>query len=196
MKTSAISDEPFWKILYSAEEKFNMESNVLENFFVKAQPIWAKGLTKKKNITLGLYKKISLEKGKAVLKVAVSGFYKVFLNGEFMYFGPVRCAHGYYRVDEIELPLKKGENHIAIEAVNYYVNSFYLPMQKGFIQAELTSDGEVFAATGAADGKAFELLRLHERIRKVQRYSFQRPFAEAYDLSEDYCTWRVGKRGF
>ena len=172
-----------------------MELNVNNGFFAKAQPVWAKGLEKEKNITLGLYKKISYEKGKAVLKVAVSGFYKVFLNGEFLYFGPARCAHGYYRVDEIELPLKKGENHIAIEAVNYYVNSFYSLMQKGFIQAELTSDGEVSAATGAADGKAFELLQLNERIRKVQRYSFQRPFAEAYNLSEDYCGWRVGENG-
>ena len=172
-----------------------MESNVFESFFLKAQPIWGLGLEEEKNITLGLYKKISYEKGKAVLRVAVSGFYKVFLNGEFLYFGPARCAHGYYRVDEIELPLKKGENHIAIEAVNYYVNSFYSLMQKGFIRAELTADGAVLAATGAADGKAFELYRLNERIRKVQRYSFQRPFAEAYNLSEDYCGWRVGENG-
>ena len=166
-----------------------------DNFFLKAQPIWAKGLEEEKNITLGLYKKISCEKGKSVLKVAVSGFYKVFINGEFLYFGPARCAHGYYRVDEIKLPLKKGENHIAIETVNYYVNSFYSLMQNGFIQSELTADGAVLAATGAADGKAFELLRLNERIRRVQRYSFQRPFAEAYNLTEDYCGWRVGENG-
>ena len=172
-----------------------MELNVNDRFFAKARPIWAKGLEDEKNITLGLYKKISYETGKAVLKVAVSGFYKVFLNGEFLYFGPSRCAHGYYRVDEIELPLKKGENHIAIETVNYYVNSFYSLMQKGFIEAEFTVDGEVFAATGAEDGKAFKLLQLNERIRRVQRYSFQRPFAEAYNLSEDYCGWRVGENG-
>ena len=98
-------------------------------------------------------------------------------------------------MDEIELPLKKGENHIAIETVNYYVNSFYSLMQKGFIEAELTLDGEVLVSTGVADEKAFGLLRLNERIRKVQRYSFQRPFAEAYNLSEDYCGWRVGENG-
>lgn len=166
-----------------------------DNFFLKAKPTWAKGIEEEKNITLGLYKKISYEKGKAVLKVAASGFYKVFFNGDFFYFGPARCAHGYYRVDEIELPFKKGENHIAIETVSYYINSFYSLMQNGFIEAELTVDGAVLAATGAADGKAFELLRLNERIRKVQRYSFQRPFAEAYNLSENYCGWRVGEKG-
>ena len=172
-----------------------MELNVNDSFFAKARPIWAKELTEEKNINLGLYKKISYEKGKAVLRVAVSGFYKVFLNGEFLHFDPARCAHGYYRVYEIELPLKKGENHIAIETVNYYVNSFYSLMQKGFIEAELTLDGEVLVSTGVADEKAFGLLRLNERIRKVQHYSFQRPFAEAYNLSEDYCGWRVGENG-
>ena len=96
---------------------------------------------------------------------------------------------------EIELPLKKGENHIAIETVNYYVNSFYSLMQKGFIEAELTVDDAGLVSTGVADEKAFGLLRLNERIRKVQRYSFQRPFAEAYNLSEDYCGWRVGENG-
>lgn len=169
--------------------------NVTDNFFLKAQPVWAKGLEEEKNITLGLYKRISYKKGKVILKVAVSGFYKVFLNGEFMYFGPARCAHGYYRVDEIELPLKKGENYIAIETVSYYVNSFYSLMQKGFIEAELTADGAVFAAKGAEDEKNFKLLRLNERIRKVQRYSYQRPFAEAYMLDADYCGWRVGENG-
>lgn len=34
-----------------------MESNVFDNFFLKAQPIWAKGLTEEKNITLGFIKK-------------------------------------------------------------------------------------------------------------------------------------------
>ncbi len=138
---------------------FNMVLNETDNFFLKAKPVCAKGLEEEKNITLGLYKRISYEKGKAVLKVAVSGFYKVFLNGEFRYFGPARCAHGYYRVDEIELPLKKGENHIAIETVNYYVNSFYSLMQKGFIEVELTVDGEVFAATGAEDEKKLQAFK-------------------------------------
>ena len=107
-----------------------MVMNVTDNFFIKAKPVWAKGLEKEKNITLGLYKNIRCESGSAILKIAASGFYKVFVNGKFTYFGPARCAHGYYRVDEIKLPLKNGVNHIAIETVNYYVNSFYALMQK------------------------------------------------------------------
>lgn len=78
-----------------------------------------------------------------MIKVATSGFYRVFVNGKFTYFGPVRCAHGYFRVDEIPIELNVGENHIAIQVVNYYVNSFYYICQNGFIQAEIISNGEV-----------------------------------------------------
>ena len=172
-----------------------MKINATDNFFTHAKPIWAKGLEKEKNITLGLYKNIRCESGSAILKIAASGFYRVFVNGKFTYFGPARCAHGYYRVDEIELNLKKGENHIAIETVNYYVNSFYSLMQSGFIEAELVSDGAAAAVTDEAGENAFELYELCERIRRVQRYSYQRPFAEAYRLTEDFCGWRTGVNG-
>lgn len=165
------------------------------DFFINAKPVWAKDLEKEKNITLGFYKKISYQKGEAVLKIACSGFYKVFLNGSFLYFGPARCAHGYYRVDEINFPLKKGENHVAIEAVGYYVNSFYALLQSSFTEAELTIDGTVSAATGTDDSNCFKLYRLNERVRKVQRYSYQRAFAEAYTLDTNYCEWRIGKSG-
>ena len=92
--------------------------------FTKAKPVWARGLENEKNITLGLYKKITIQDASAVLKIAVSGFYRVFVNGKFAYFGPSRCAHGFYRADMIELTLNNGENYISVEAVNYCVKSF------------------------------------------------------------------------
>ena len=51
-----------------------MKINVSDNFFTRAKPIWAKGLEKEKNITLGLYKNIRCESGSAILKIAASGF--------------------------------------------------------------------------------------------------------------------------
>lgn len=166
----------------------------MKDIFIKAKPVWGSGLVEEKNITLGLYKKITGQKGSAVLKVATSGFYKVFLNGEFIYYGPARCAHGFYRVDEIALELKESCNHIAIQVVNYFVNSFYQPRQKGFIQAELTVADNVLTATGV-DNNDFELIRLNERVRKIQRYSYQRTFAECYNLTENYCSWYYGNFG-
>ena len=164
----------------------------MKKFFMNAVPVWGKGLKEEKNITLGLYKSVSVQECTAVLKVATSGVYRVFINGKFVHFGPARCAHGYFRIDRVPLTLNRGENHIAIEVVCHLVNSFYIPCQEGFIQAELTVDGEVLASTG---DDSFRSVRLNERIRKVQRYSYQRPFVEAYNLEEDYSAWRCGNFG-
>lgn len=166
----------------------------MKNIFVEAKPVWGSGLSEEKNITLGLYKKVNIPKGKVVLKVATSGFYRVFINGKFSYYGPARCAHGFYRADEIVLDLQEDCCHIAIQVVNYFVNSFYQIKQKGFIQVELLAKNRVEAATGI-DGKNFELFILNERVRKIQRYSYQRTFSECYNLSEDFCSWHYGKFG-
>ena len=88
------------EIIYRTGRLFKMKINATDNFFTHAKPIWAKGLEKEKNITLGLYKNIRCESGSAILKIAASGFYRVFVNGKFTYFGPARCAHGYYRVEK------------------------------------------------------------------------------------------------
>ena len=177
---------------------FNRRNNILElnlsevfNMnvgFKKAESVWLKGLETEKTVTMGLYTKVSGVN--AVLKIATSGFYKVFLNGEFVSYGPARCAHGFFRVDEIEIALKNGENHIAIEVVNYYINSFASLMQEGFVQAELSVDGDIVAATG---GEGFKTFKLNERVRKLQRFSYQRPAAESYRLTSDVHNWRVGK---
>lgn len=159
----------------------------MNTFFEKATPVWLKGLSTEKTVTMGLYTKLSGKK--CVLKVATSGFYRVFLNGEFVAHGPARCAKGFFRVDEIEIPLKNGQNHLSIEVVNYYINSFASQMQEGFVEAEVSVDGSVVAATGVEGFKAF---RLDERVRRVQRYSYQRPAAESYRLTPDVHNWRVG----
>lgn len=117
---------------------------------------------------------------------------KVFLNGEFLAYGPARAAHGHYRVDEIDLTprLHAGDNVLAVEVAGYNVNSYYFLDQPSFFLAEVQSGTQVLAATGrAAD---FTALDLPERIRQVQRYSFQRPFSEVYHLHPGCHAWRMG----
>lgn len=164
----------------------------MATFFHKAAPAWLEGLETERHITAGLYTKVNTSARAAVLTVATSGFYRVFVNGCFVTYGPARCAHGYYRVDAVTLPLEDGDNHIAIEVVNYYINSFASLMQPGFIQAELTIDGIVCAAT-AENG--FAAYRLTERVRKIQRYSYQRPMSESYRICSEAYGWRQGKPG-
>ncbi len=160
--------------------------------FREAKPVWGEGLQQEWTITLGFYTKVKKET--AVLRVATAGFYRVFVNGEFVYYGPVRCAHGHYRVDEVALTpyLTAQENHIAIETVNYYVDSFGAIKQDGFIQMELECDGAVIAATDAP-AQGFTAYTLNQRVRNVQRYSVQRAFAEVYRLNPQTDAWRVGE---
>lgn len=159
-------------------------------FFTQALPVWPEGLEKEKHITAGFY--ATVQGREATLTVATSGFYRVFVNGVFVTHGPARCAHGFYRVDTVALPLSAGVNHVAVEVVSYYINAFGYLMQPGFIQMELTVDGTVTAATG---GEGFAPCLLTERVRKMQRFSYQRPMGESYRLAADVYGWRTGTPG-
>lgn len=154
--------------------------------FKKANPVWVKLLEKEKNITIGLYASVSSEKP-LTLRIATSGIYRVFADGKFIFYGPARCAHNYFRVDEIPIP--PNVSHIAVEALNYCINSFSYICQSGFIQAEICSDSKIIAATGDC---GFTAVLLTEKVRRIQRYSYQRPFAESYRLTHDYTDWRFG----
>jgi alpha-L-rhamnosidase len=94
-------------------------------------------------------------------------------------------------VDEIDLTerLAPGTNLVAFEVAGYNANSYYLLDQPSFLQAEVVAGGKVLASTGG-DGDAFQALLLKERVQKVQRYSFQRPFTEAYRLALGVHDWR------
>ena len=162
-------------------------------FFHKSRPVWADGLEREINVTCGFYAKVERKSEKQYfMKLAASSFYRLFLNGKFVYYGPARCAHGYYRVDEIDLTgqLKDGENDLAIEVVGYNVNSFYSLDQPSFLQAELFEDGKTIAATGE-DGNFIGFV-LKQRRRKIQRFSFQRAIGESYLLQPGADAWRCG----
>lgn len=161
-------------------------------FFSLAQPIWVKGLEKEMNITIGLRTCIHITKDqKAVLNITGSSVYKFYINGDFAGHGPAVAAHGYYRVDQWDISEKvqSGNNIIAIEVAGYNADSFYLLNQPSFVQAEVAVDGLTLAATGALEN-GFEIGILKERIQKVQRYSYQRPFSEVYKIAGSFGKWR------
>ena len=60
-----------------------------------------------------------------------------------------------------------------------------------FLQAEVVAGGKVLASTDG-NGASFTATILKERVQKVQRYSFQRPFSEVYRLAPGYDRWRSG----
>lgn len=156
--------------------------------FQKARPVWLKGLSQTKNISVGLRAVFRARKGVHILRIAGATIYRIWLNGNFIGHGPARCGHGFYRVDEWHLPVEPGENLVAVEAAGYNVNGYYILDQPSFVQAEVACGDQVLAATGS---KKFSAFRLRERVQKVQRYSFQRPFVEVYRLGTRFDAWRT-----
>ncbi|MGE4490382.1 MAG: hypothetical protein AB7E95_12650 [Kiritimatiellales bacterium] len=159
--------------------------------FEQGLPVWFPGLEKEKNLYAGFRAVFSVSgEETATLHLAGSTLYRVFLNGEFIQHGPARGPHGFYRVDEICLNgrVREGDNLLAVEVVGYNCHSFAYLNQPSFLQAEILVGERVAAATGRS---GFDALRLPERIQKVERYSFQRPFAEAYRLAPGFDDWRT-----
>ena len=151
------------------------------SFFLKAQPVWKKGTSS----TLNSICLFSCEfHGKNGLKLVITACneYRVFLNGSFLGFGPARASHGYSRVDEYELKNLQETNLLVVEAAAYNTASYCTLDEPGFLQAEVRGEeGNVIVYTG----KDFLVRTYQERIRKVNRYSFQRAFSEAYRFDKN-----------
>ncbi len=161
--------------------------------FSMARPVWLEGRETEMNVFAGFRGVFERPEASSVqVRVAASTLYRVFVNGAFVGHGPARGPHGYYRVDEWDIApqLKAGANVVAIEVAGYNANSYYVLDQPSFVQAEVVADGAVLAATGAGD-RPFEGFPIMERVQKVQRYSFQRPFIEVYALKPGFDAWRA-----
>ena len=155
--------------------------------FASGQPIWPQGREHEKNLTVRFRVVFDKPVGETTfLRMTGSTLYRIYLNREFLGHGPARAGHGYYRVDQWLLPADRLEeqNLITIDVAGYNVNSYYVLDQPSFLQAEIISEGKVIAST-AGEGIRFEARILNERVQKVQRYSFQRPFIEYYRMGKD-----------
>ena len=158
--------------------------------FNSALPVWPTDRQTEKNLFVG-FRTVFEHSGQdePVLRITASSLYRVYLNGSFIGHGPARGPHGYCRIDEWSLGEHlRQRNVLAIEVAGYNVNSFYLLDEPAFLQAEVVSAGDILAST-AGEGADFVATVLKQRLQKVQRYSFQRPFIEYYRLSEGDDIW-------
>lgn len=163
-------------------------------WFLKARPCWASGGQLVHNQTILLHSVVELNNPESVVfNITAASCYRLYLNGEFVGYGPSIAAHNYFRVDEYDLKdkTKPGKNIIAVEVVGYNVDNFYIPNQSSFVQAELMVDGEVRAATINQNNPiAFAVGVSNQRVSDVPKLSFQRPYMETYQLENDYNAWR------
>lgn len=143
------------------------------------QKIWACGYSEAKNCSIAFVFQIGKSEKKAGLKLAASNSYRVFINNQFIFYGPKRSAHGYSHINYLELNswLINDNNIITVEVASYNANSFYTVDELPFFAAELNSSGELIAQS-----KDFIAYLLTDRITKVQRHNYQRSFIEAYQF--------------
>lgn len=160
--------------------------------FSAAKPIWPEGRDTEMNVSAGFRAVADAKRGDPLtLRITGSTIYRLYVNGAFVGHGPARAAKGFYRVDDWDLSnrVKDGKNVIAVEVAGYNSNSYYVLDQPSFLQAELRNGDTVLAATGDT-AKPFSAHIIEERVQKVCRYSFQRPFTEYYRLKPGYDAWR------
>jgi len=157
--------------------------------FISAKPVWLAGRETEVHLRVQ-FKATVPAADEATIYIATSGVYHLYVNGEFLAYGPARAGKGYFRVDEISLNgrLNTAENVVVLEVCGYNSSSFSIINQPSFVQAEILSGNKVLAATGT-DFTA----RVHPFLyRKTQRYSYQRPQVEAYhiDYMDSFLTDR------
>ena len=127
------------------------------------------------------------------LFLAASSIYRLWVNGEFICAGPARAAHGWYRVDEICLSpfLTEDRNYVVTEVLGYNVNSYDTLDQPSFLTEEIWQGNEVISYTG---GESITIHDFKNRVQKVQRYSFQRAFIDAYQYEdENKCMYHMNE---
>lgn len=156
------------------------------SFFKKARPVWQTGAETLMNTTLVFEAECPASES-AILRVTGASYYNIYVNGEFTAVGPARTAHGYYRVDELPIKLDKKSNTVKIIVMGYAANSFCHIDAPSFIQAEIETEEGVSAYTDAMQN-TFHAYLWNGKLRKVQRYSFQRPFCEVYDFTREQYT--------
>ncbi len=165
--------------------------------FRRAVPVWECGSEREMNRHLCFTVRLTPDLGSPVLSLAASVSFTVSINGQFIAYGPARCAHGFYRVDQIALSkyLTGTDNTLSIRVAGYYARAFSQLRQPSFLCAELCDGDRVVAYTDPAGEGGFHAYAVTERIRRVQRYSYQRPFVEHYRLAPGAFGYERGEGG-
>lgn len=141
---------------------------------------WAENCYRK-NIELCFVKKI--EKSKDVcLHIIAKDLYNIYVNGEFVHYGPARAAKGYARVDALILDryLTKSENEICVYVQSNFAASLCFALEKPLFGAELYVGGAL-----VADGGDFTCYEMTDKLCKTERMSSQRGFLEIYRMQQD-----------
>ena len=146
--------------------------------FIKAQPIFVKGVENEMN-RLAVFRAHGDLRGTKI-KLGAADFYRIYINGKFLAAGPARTAKGYARVDILDpSELATGNDELTVAVISYHCPyTISIVLQDPFFCAEVLRDGEAVLYTG----RDFDAFLPTCKIRQVERYSTQRHFAEVWDM--------------
>lgn len=108
--------------------------------------------------------------------------YNVFVNGEFVQYGPARTAKGYAREERISLGkyLTKEENTISVYVQANGTKTLCFALEEPLFAAEIYLQGKKAFTTD--DFRCYEMT---DKLKKVERMSSQRGYLEVYQMSKN-----------
>lgn len=158
--------------------------------FARAVSVWPASLAGRMNTWVSFHSRVELSGSRATLRVAAAQAYRVWANGTVVGRGPARTAHQHARVDEWPVSADAtGLLRLVIEVMEYGVETFCSTNEPAFCCAEVVQGKRVVAWTAPRDG-GFMAEHRKERVQKIERFSYQRAFAEAYHVGAAGFTWR------
>lgn len=138
----------------------------------------------RKNYEICLTRRVAQAKAASIAIIA-KYTYNLFVNGQFVSYGPARTANGYARIDRIDIShlLTEPENTVTIYCLSVETKTLCFAEGPSFVGCELTLDGQTVDAT------AFQCYLMNDRVDRVERMSAQRGYVEVYEQSADRTTF-------
>lgn len=152
--------------------------------------IWIKDNIETINFMAGFVYKLKKTAGNVVLNVAGASAFRIFINGVFTGYGPRRSAHGYSIINSYDISneANKGDVTVCAEIIGYNNNSYNLVLDLPFFSIELKNNEKIIAQS-----TDFTAYHIDSKVQKVERFSFQRNFAEVYRLRENPLSFYKGQ---
>ncbi len=142
--------------------------------------LWAKSQLETKNTNLVFILDVVADKDcLARLDLTANGMYKLYVDGSLRMFGPARAAKGYCRMDKKTIALKRGKHRIAALVSAYNVPAYNIIKDTPYFYCHLSLAGKTYTT------RDFKCYDFSVRVKNVQRYSFQRGFAESFEQIAD-----------
>lgn len=106
----------------------------------------------------------------------------VYINNEFVVYGPCRAAKGYARLERLSLDqyLTREQNEIAVYVQADYTNLLYHTKEHPYFGARILVGDQTRKTT-----RDFQAYRMADKLQKVERMSSQRGFLEVYQMQQD-----------